>query len=152
MTNNRLMVTVATLGGVGYLPGAPGTWGSLAVLPLWWVFRPRGLAVCGLMWLALTAAGLLCAGRAAAVLGRRDHPAVVIDEAAGQLLALAAFPPGWQTALVGFALFRLLDILKPWPLRHLEQLPGSLGVMLDDLAAGALAALGVALGLLLSPG
>jgi len=133
---------VATLGGVGRLPVAPGTWGSLAVLPLWWLLRPRGPVAYGLLVLALTLAGLWSAGSAAQLLGRRDHPAVVIDEAAGQLVALALLPPTWPAGLLGFLLFRVLDILKPWPLKALEHLPGGWGVMADDLAAGALAGLG----------
>lgn len=132
-------MAVATLGGVGRLPLAPGTWGSLAVVPLWWLLRPQGLAAYGLLVLALTLAGFMSAGSAAELLGRRDHPAIVIDEAAGQLLALAWLAPSWPAALLGFLLFRVLDILKPWPLRALEHLPGSSGVMADDLAAGALA-------------
>lgn len=134
-------MALATLGGVGRLPLAPGTWGSLAVLPLWWLLRPRGLVVYSLLVMGLTLAGLLTAGSAAEALGRRDHPAVVIDEAAGQLLALAWLAPSWSAGLLGFLLFRVLDILKPWPLKALEHLPGSFGVMADDLAAGALAGL-----------
>ncbi|MCL6622919.1 MAG: phosphatidylglycerophosphatase A [Syntrophobacterales bacterium] len=67
---------------------------------------------------------------------------MVIDEAAGQLVALALLPPTWPAGLLGFLLFRVLDILKPWPLKALEHLPGGWGVMADDLAAGALAGLG----------
>lgn len=134
-------MAVATLGGVGWLPFAPGTWGSLAVLPLWWFIRPRGLGVYSLLVLALTLAGLWSAGSAAETLGRRDHPAIVIDEAAGQLLALAWLAPSWPAGLLGFLLFRVLDILKPWPLKALEHLPGGFGVMADDLAAGLLAGL-----------
>lgn len=134
-------MAVATLGGVGRLPLAPGTWGSLAVVPLWWLVRPQGLGAYSLLVLTVTLAGFMSAGGAAELLGRRDHPAIVIDEAAGQLLALAWLAPSWPAVLVGFFLFRVLDILKPWPLRALEHLPGSLGVMADDLAAGALAGL-----------
>lgn len=138
-------MAVATLGGVGRLPLAPGTWGSLAVLPLGALLATRGWPVFLLVWLALTGLGLLAAGEAASALGRRDHPAIVIDEAAGQLLALAGLPVAWHTLALGFVLFRVLDILKPWPLRLLERLPGSWGIMADDLAAGALAGLGVRL-------
>ncbi len=132
-------MAVATLGGVGRLPLAPGTWGSLAALPIWWALSPLGLGGYGLVWLAMLAVGLWAADRAVGHLGHRDDPAVVIDEAVGQLVALAAVPPSWLNALLGLTIFRALDIVKPWPIRTLERLPGGAGVMADDLAAGGLA-------------
>ncbi len=143
MGGPRFILGVATLGGVGLLPGAPGTWGSVAALPLWWGLSHLGLWIYLGVWLLLVAAGWWAAPRAAELLGGRDHPAVVIDEAAGQLLTLAGVPPSWGTALLGLTLFRLLDILKPWPLKELETLPGGWGVMADDLAAAALAWVGL---------
>lgn len=143
MAGERFILGVATLGGVGRLPGAPGTWGSLAALPLWWGLGHLGLAGYCLAWLAVTALGLWAAHRAVSLLRERDPQAIVIDEAAGQLLALAGAPATWFAALLGLALFRVMDILKPWPVRRLEGLPGGLGVMADDLAAGALAWVGL---------
>lgn len=118
----------------------PGTWGSLAALPLWWVMQhflsPRGYA---LAWLGLLAVSLWAAGEAWNALGETDHPAIVLDEVMGLLAALAWVPPKWPWVLLGFALFRIFDIAKPYPLKLLEQLPGGLGVVMDDVAAGAAA-------------
>jgi phosphatidylglycerophosphatase A len=127
---------VASLGGVGLLRPAPGTWGSALVLPCvllgpWWCL---GLA------LLLTLAGLWALSRLADA--AHDPGWVVVDEGAGQLLALAALPfgAGWLGVLLAFVLFRLFDILKPGPVGWADRQPGPLGVMLDDLLAGALAA------------
>ncbi len=136
----RLILILATCGGVGYLPGMPGTWGSLAALPLWWLMQ-RHLSARGyaLAWLALLAVSLWAAGEAWNLLGKADHPAIVLDEVMGLLLALAFVPPKWPWVALGFVLFRVFDILKPFPLKHLEQLPGGFGVVMDDVAAGAAA-------------
>lgn len=136
----------ATWFGCGLLPKAPGTWGSLAALPFAW-----GLAKLG-GWPALLAASLLCflAGWwASAVYVRRtgvDDPSeVVIDEVAGQWLVLAAAPADPLLYAIGFALFRVLDITKPWPARWADRnVHGGLGVMLDDMLAAAYGAAAVA--------
>ncbi len=143
LAGDRFLLAVASLGGVGRLPLAPGTWGSLATLPLWWGLSRLGPWAYGLAWLLLLAAGLWASHRVVKLLGERDPQVIVIDEAAGQLLALAGVTPTWWGALWGLVLFRAMDILKPWPVRRLEQLPGGFGVMADDLAAGALAWVGV---------
>lgn len=129
---------VATFGGVGLLPGAPGTWGALAALPVGWV----ALSVFGwpgvLAAAAVATAAGLWASRAVIRRTRQDDPpAVVIDEVAGQLFCLAALEPRiWQFALA-FGLFRAVDIAKPFPLSWLERnLGGGFGIMADDLMAG----------------
>jgi phosphatidylglycerophosphatase A len=131
---------VATLGGLGRLP-APGSWGSAAVLPA----ALLGPLPCLALALGFVAAGFWAGGR---VLDGKDDPAwFVADEAAGMLLALAALPEaGWLGVLIAFALFRLFDIAKPWPVSWADAQPGVMGVMLDDLLAGLYAAL-VILGL-----
>lgn len=131
------MKTVATVGGIGYLPRLPGTAGSAAGVlvsgllsadPLQQVI---GVGVaCGL--------GFWSAGPTARALGVKDPGVVVIDEVAGMMLGLCALPATWQVYLAGFLLFRFLDIVKPLGIRRLERLPGSWGIMLDDLAAGVL--------------
>lgn len=130
---------VATVGGIGLLPKAPGTWGSLAALPLAWLLH--GWA--GPPAVALAVAVIFAAGWwASEALARRgvgDHDPgyIVIDEVAGQLVVLAVVPPDPLLYAIGFVLFRLFDILKPafigWADRAVE---GGLGVMLDDLLAG----------------
>ena len=136
---------VATVGGAGLLPHAPGTWGSLAALPLAWLILE------GLGPLALSAAAIcvfLLGWRASVLVLRRtrdDDPGpVVIDEVAGQLTALIpAATELWQFAL-GFALFRIADIAKPWPVSWADRrIEGGLGVMADDILAGLYAAAGL---------
>ena len=134
MTAARL---VATLGGAGLLRPGPGSWGSAVVLPLVLL----GPAACLALAAVVTAAGFWAAPR---VLGddTQDPGWFVADEGAGMLLALAALPgPGWVGVLLAFALFRVLDIAKPWPVSWADAQPGAFGVMLDDILAGGIAAL-----------
>lgn len=133
MTGAKL---VATLGGAGLLTPAPGTWGSLVVLPLAWAGPWWCLAVALLLLLA----GLWAVPRAVGDV--QDPGWVVVDEGVGQLLALAAIPaPDWPWVLAAFGLFRLFDITKPGPVGWADRRHGAVGVMLDDVIAGALAAL-----------
>lgn len=137
----------ATGFGIGFLPRAPGTWASLAALPLAWAIG----AAWGVFGLAAAAAGAFLAGWWASrvyLLNSATHdPAeVVIDEIAGQWIALAFAPREVFPFVVAFALFRLFDIWKPWPIRWADRaVPGALGVMLDDVLAGAAAAAGLAI-------
>jgi phosphatidylglycerophosphatase A len=146
---DRVAVELACIGPVGRLPVAPGTWGSLvAVVFAPWLFMPLDpwarLAVLVLIFFG----GAFCAGRAERILGRKDPQPVVVDEVLGQLICFAPFMviTLWEL-IIGFFLFRLLDIIKPFPVRRSESwLPGGYGIMLDDLLAGAYAA--VALGVI----
>lgn len=126
---------VATMGGVGRLRPGPGTWGSALVLPALWLGPVACLALAALCLVA----GWWAAGEVLRD-GVEDPGWFVVDEGAGMLLALAALPaatlPG---ALAAFALFRLLDITKPWPISWFDRQPGAFGVMLDDVIAGAIA-------------
>jgi phosphatidylglycerophosphatase A len=143
-------MAVATLGGVGRLRPGPGTWGSLVVLP---AVLLGPLACLGLAGLA--AAGGLAATRAVlAQTGAEDPGWIVVDEAAGMLLALAALPAGagWVGVALAFALFRALDILKPWPVSWADGLLGATGVMLDDVLAGAIAGAALLLVGAIAPG
>jgi phosphatidylglycerophosphatase A len=120
----------------GRVPFAPGTAGTIVgVLP---VLLLRDAVYC---WYALATAlvagiGVWAAGEADAILGTKDSPTIVIDEIAGFLVAMFLVPFSWRTAAAGFVLFRFFDILKPWPLKRLQDIPGGPGVMLDDLGAG----------------
>ncbi len=135
----RLILALATWGGVGYLPVAPGTWGTLAALPLWYLLAQTGPWVYGLGVAALLILGLKVAGPAQGMLGRTDHGAIVVDEVVGLLITLAGVPPTWQAALLGFVVFRTLDILKPFPIRWFGAGgTGGLEVMVDDVAAGVI--------------
>ncbi len=138
----RLILFLATWGGAGYLPLAPGTWGSLAAVPLWWALSQTGPWGYGLGVAAVLALALGAAGPAQDYLGRADHPAIVIDEVAGQLITLAGVALTWPNALAGFLIFRLLDIWKPWPIRWFSRGPsGSMEVVIDDVMAGVMARL-----------
>lgn len=140
---------MATWFGIGLLPAAPGTWGSLAALPLahlvvtlWGIWGLVGFA------LAVTLVGVHAAGETARLRGIGDPPEVVVDEVAGQAVALlpvyALVPPEATIVRIGsvflaFALFRVLDVWKPGPIGALERLPGGWGVMMDDVLAGGVA-------------
>ena len=133
---------VATWFGAGLMPKAPGTWGSLAAVPFaYGIHHFAGAAGLLAAAFALFALGVWAAGEFSRRAGTRDPQAVVVDEAAGQWLALV--PAGNDILLyaAGFALFRLFDIWKPWPASWAERrLSGGLGIMLDDMVAGAYAA------------
>jgi phosphatidylglycerophosphatase A len=143
---------IATWFGAGLLPGAPGTWGSLAALPFAWLisleFGPAGLLVA-----ALTAFIVGCwAAGAVAKAGRASDPGfVVIDEVAAQWLVLATAPPHVVAYAAGFVLFRIADIVKPWPASWADRrIHGGLGIMLDDAFAAVYA--GIVLLLLVRSG
>lgn len=139
---------LATGCGVGDLPGAPGTWGTLAGLPIVWGLSlfPQPVLAQLVGAALLFALGVpLCAAGARHY--RSDDPGrVVFDELAAMPLVFLWTPLTWWTAACGFALFRLFDIWKPWPIPLLERRPGGWGIMLDDTAAGLVA--GVVLAIL----
>jgi phosphatidylglycerophosphatase A len=133
---------IATWFGCGMLPGAPGTWGSLAALPFAWaIVRTGGPPALLAAATALFLLGWWAAGATARALGLKDPGVIVVDEVVGQWLTLvvAPFDPvGWAA---GFVLFRLFDIVKPWPVRWADRrVPGGLGIMLDDALAALYAA------------
>jgi phosphatidylglycerophosphatase A len=130
-------MAVATLGGIGRLRPAPGTWGSALVLPAVLL----GPVACLALALAVALAGWVAVRGVLAQGGEQDPGWIVVDEAAGMLLALAALPAGagWLSVAAAFALFRAFDILKPWPVSWADGLHGAAGVMLDDVLAGAMA-------------
>ncbi len=133
---------IATWFGVGRLPVAPGTWGSAVTLPIAWILA----AWLGPAWLFGAAAlvfavGWWAAGVHARRTGIEDPGEVVVDEVAGQMLALAVVPVDLVYYAAAFALFRIADIWKPWPVSWAERrLPGGLGIMADDMVAGGYAA------------
>jgi phosphatidylglycerophosphatase A len=138
--------TLGTFFGAGFLKPGPGTYGSIAALLLWFgaahAFQPAPAALAiatTIAAIALTLIGIPAATIVARESGRKDPGLVVIDEAAGQLIALIAIPADWRHAALSLLLFRVFDILKPPPVRQLERLPAGTGIMLDDVAAGLLA-------------
>ncbi len=140
MSSSKAALALATWGGSGYSPVGPGTAGSIAAAGIaWGLVGGLGMAP---GWLAACAAALFAPGVAASTaaarhFGRPDPPQVVVDEVIGQWLALSVVSAGeWRDWLAALVLFRLLDITKPFPIRRLERLPGGLGIMADDAAAG----------------
>lgn len=126
--------------GSGLAAKAPGTFGSLAAIPLCLLMAPLPLT----WYLAITAicvlAGFYICGKAAKDMGVHDHGAIVWDEVVGMMITFIAAPTGWVWVLVGFGLFRFFDILKPWPIRILdEKVHGGFGIMIDDVLAGVFA-------------
>ena len=141
-------LAIATCG-VGYLPLAPGTFGSLVGVGLFLLLaRVNPLVIIGAI-LAVTFAGIWAGSRVERVSGRKDPGKVVVDEVAGQMIAL--FPltlfARWSTAAVilSFILFRFFDIVKPYPANRLQDLDGGMGIMFDDLVAGVYGAVVVAI-------
>lgn len=131
----------ATFLGIGRMRPGPGSWASAAAGLLWWVVwrwtPPDTHLLTSLLLVALAVGiGIPAASRVARASGTRDPGIVVIDEVAGQLITFLAVPLSWKSLLAGFILFRGFDILKPPPLRQLEQLPGGVGIVVDDVAAG----------------
>ena len=134
---------IATVFGIGRLPGAPGTWASAAALPVAWAiqsaFGSIGLLTAGM---AVLAVGGWAADAIERASGRRDPSEVVIDEVAGQWLTLVPVSPDLMIYGLGFVLCRLADITKPWPVSWLDRrVSGGFGIMIDDVAAAAYAGL-----------
>lgn len=137
-------VLASTFFGVGFVKWAPGTVASLLTVPLaWGIQRVGGPGALFLIALLIFAIGVWSSGVYMRRTGRADAPEIVIDEVSGQMLALIfARPESWWQFAAGFALFRIFDILKPWPVSWADRhVPGGLGVMLDDLAAAIYASI-----------
>src|SRR6266404_1360431 len=170
-----LALAIATCG-VGYLPLAPGTWGSLVGIGVYVLVRgiamklffgsaaARNFSLLRVYYgvvafelavvVMITLVGIWAASRTEKLSGRKDPSKVVIDEVVGQFIALMPVPfalgAAWWSAILAFVLFRIFDIVKPYPARKLESLHGGLGIMLDDVVAGIYAAIVVALAVVAS--
>ena len=130
---------IATLGGLGTVPVAPGTVGSVVGLALSVALLQFGWPLHLAGTVALAAAAVVVSGTAAKELGQPDPPRVIIDEVVGMCAAALALPFHWYDLCAVFLLFRLFDVVKPAPLPRLEGLPAGLGIVADDVAAGLLA-------------
>ena len=150
----RIAVVLATVGPIGRLPVAPGTLGSLAALPLLpglAAVRDRSVVAYAVALVVMVAVAVWAAGRAEDALGGSDHSAIVIDEVAGMVTAGILLPGTWAAAALAFVLFRLFDVVKPYPANVIDgRVEGGIGVVGDDLVAGLYAGLAgrVILGLL----
>ena len=136
----RLAVFIATAGYCGYFPIAPGTAGSAAGVLVYLIVHWAGSSIVELAAIALIfAAGSWAATHAERFFGGIDPGPVVIDEVLGMLITLALIPAGWTAMVAGFLLFRVFDIIKPFPADRLEKLHGGFGIMADDAMAGVYA-------------
>ena len=123
--------------GSGLAAKAPGTFGTLAAIPLFLLMAPLSLPCYLALTLLSVLAGVYICDKAAKDMGVHDHGAIVWDEIAGLLITMIAAPAGWLWLVIGFALFRFFDILKPWPIRWLDaKVQGGFGIMIDDVLAG----------------
>jgi phosphatidylglycerophosphatase A len=136
----NFLIQSATLFGVGKFPKAPGTWGTLATLPLAWILMQAGPLLYMTVVILLLPVAILSAELYEQFSGSHDSKEIVIDELIGFLITMTWLPMGWQSFIFGFLLFRLLDIWKPYPISYLDKkIQGGLGVVIDDVAAGIVA-------------
>lgn len=151
-----------TTWGVGYLPGAPGTYGSAVAAAIYfgistWIESRRYLggasmatvnAVISILLLIFCLTGIWASGRAIPLLGNKDPHSAIVDELMGQFITFCFIPfgLGWPFIIAGFLLFRLFDIWKPFPIDSLQNLPGGIGVCADDIVAGVYAGVCLAAG------
>jgi phosphatidylglycerophosphatase A len=143
MLRRTLARLLATWFGCGLAPKGPGTFGTLGAIPVYVLAARWGLVGVGAAAAAVILAGVWSASVVARDLGVKDPQIVVIDEVAGFLVTMLGTRVSLQAVLAGFVLFRLFDITKPWPIRRIERLPSGWGIVLDDVAAGVLAAAGM---------
>lgn len=128
--------------GAGLMPVAPGTFGTLAALPLYFFMQPLSAVWYAFLVVVLFGVGIALCAKTARDLQAPDHPGIVWDEIVGYLVTMFMAPAGWGWMLLGFVLFRLFDIWKPFPIRWFDRhVHGGLGIMLDDVAAGVAAGL-----------
>jgi phosphatidylglycerophosphatase A len=148
---SRVLTGIATAGFAGRVPFAPGTFGSLIGLPVYYVMSlfPLSVVFAGLIGFIVFACWV--AGEAEKTLGDKDPGCIVIDEIAGMAVTFFALDFSWAVAIAGFALFRFFDVLKPFPIRYLEKrYGGGFGVVIDDVAAGVISNLVLRVGLMMA--
>ena len=127
--------------GSGLMPKGPGTAGTVVAIPVYLLLQPLTLNLYIALVAVLFVVGIPICSHTARRMGVHDHPAIVWDEIVGYLVTMMFAPPGWLWVAVGFVLFRLFDIAKPWPIRLLDRnVGGGFGIMVDDLLAGVFAA------------
>ena len=140
----RLALAVATVGGIGYVPLAPGTFGSAVGVLVWWLLGPSAIAQASAI-VVVFAVGVWSAAVCERDCSRTDPGHVIVDEVVGMLITLFLVPVGWAGAFVAFLLFRVADVIKPYPANRFESLHGGLGIMADDCMAGVYANLALRL-------
>jgi phosphatidylglycerophosphatase A len=138
----RIIECLATFFYVGKIPKAPGTFGTLAAIPLWFVMTKLNPIFYMALTVLILILGIFISEAYERTLKTHDSKTIVIDEVAGFLITMVWLPVTWQSVVLGFLLFRFFDILKPGPIKLIDQkVKGGVGVMLDDVAAGIIASL-----------
>ena len=132
---DKIALWIATVGPVGRIKYAPGTFGSLCAIPLLLLSQNQSQLL-WLLFIVFTILGIWSSGAAAKKLNIHDPSIVVIDEVCGMLITFLFVPITWYTILIGYVCFRIFDIFNPPPIRLLEKAPGGIGIVLDDLGAG----------------
>lgn len=128
--------------GSGAMPYAPGTFGTMVAIPLYLIIQPLSLVVYLSVLFVATFIGFWLCGKTARDFGVHDHPAIVWDEILGYGITMIAAPQGWLWIILGFLLFRLFDIWKPWPIHTIDQyVNNGVGIVLDDIIAGVYASI-----------
>jgi phosphatidylglycerophosphatase A len=134
---NKFLLQLAIFFGVGKSPKAPGTVATIATIPIWYLLAQFSPFIYMGVTLALVFVGVAAANSYEAISDKHDSKEIVIDEVVGYLITMTWLPITWQSAVIGFVVFRVLDIFKPPPIRQLDQkVKGGFGVMVDDIAAG----------------
>ena len=136
---NLLIKAISTFFFIGYLPLIPGTFGSVAGVGIFYLFGGGNQPAYFLFVFCVMILGLLTSGKAEKLLNRKDPGCIVIDEIMGMLIALSFLPADPKIVILAFLVFRILDMLKPFPAERLQNLHGAIGVMGDDLIAGVYA-------------
>ena len=135
--SGKTALILSTWFGTGLIPLAPGTFGSLAAIPFFIFFNYLGVAFTGLFLIIFIPLAFWASGRSEKLLGRDDPSEVVIDEVIGFFFAVFFIPVSWVGIIIGFALFRFFDILKPFPIGTIDKrVKGGIGIVLDDILAG----------------
>lgn len=136
----RVILFLASGGMVGYVPVASGTFGAAVAVPLYWLFEPwrhLSVGVYVAVYVIAVAAACWIAGRAESLLREHDSHVIVIDEIVGYLAATLFLAPTWEHTLVAFIIFRIFDVIKPFPAGYIDRaVPGGVGVVLDDVVSG----------------
>lgn len=139
ISKDKIVIMLATFFGAGKFPKAPGTMGTLATIPLWYFMAKLSVLPYMLIVIVLAVMGILIAQAYEAIVQKHDSKEIVIDEVVGFLITMTWLPVTWQSVVLGFILFRFFDIVKPPPIRQLDQkVKGGTGVMIDDIAAGVI--------------
>ena len=138
----KLLVLIATFFHIGKVSKAPGTVATLATIPLWWAMAGAGPIIYMILVLLLLPLGIMAAQAYESTTDVHDSKEIVIDEVVGFLITMTWLPMTWESLVLGFVIFRVLDIFKPWPISVLDKnVKGGVGVMIDDIAAGIIGSL-----------